>query len=224
MNNFTIGWTSPPSRSWLGLLLFATAICAALPASAQPVLDQAYEVAATNAGPVTTPAGQSFTAGADGLLAEVWIVHNVSLASGTIEIRSGDGLSGPLLGGPIAFNATLGGDFAPDPVNFHWSVIDVSSLGVSVTSGQQYTVSFPSISNWYVHCAGGYAGGRYLDTGHSNCSPIAAPPGTGDLNFRTYVGSPVPPVPTAPQWALIALVLLLTLLGVQALRRRQSVA
>lgn len=164
-------------------------------AEAAQVVDQSWETCCSDLGPISEPAGQSFTVGIDGQLTEIWIVDAISAPerTGTIKILFGDGLDLPLLAGPIPFVTTNGPSFG-FPVG--WKVIDVTSMNLFVVEGQQlsFVVDFTSTANWYVSCSGGYTGGRYLDLGHASCSPIASPPGTGDLVFRTYVDATATPV------------------------------
>ncbi|RYD95607.1 MAG: hypothetical protein EOP54_15515, partial [Sphingobacteriales bacterium] len=84
--------------------------------------------------------GQSFTACQSGKLAKIRVLYNEdgNLLDRTLTIRQGSGLSGSLLGTisvpkTSLVVATSGTDF---------STIDVSSLNISVTSGQSYTFSF----------------------------------------------------------------------------------
>lgn len=94
----------------------------------------------TQSGNVYDRLGQSFTACQSGKLSKIRVLYNEDSnpAIRTLTIRQGGGLSGNVLGTigipkSALVVATTGTDF---------TTIDVSSLNISVTSGQSYTFSF----------------------------------------------------------------------------------
>jgi hypothetical protein len=148
------------------------------------------------------PLGQSFTAGLNGLLTEIDVFSNGQLNGThmlTMELRSGDGTGGPLLGtvtqsvGPNSYDAGLNGY----PVS-----IDTTSLGVNMVVGSAYTFLFTSVTGAGDLALRGiladtdnpYAGGRaYNGPNGYGDTP------TWDLMFQTHV------VPEPTSLALLGL-------------------
>ena len=90
-------------------------LAVATQATATPVVDQAQLL--FNHGipwPGDVPNGQSFTAGLTGLLTEIDFFSNGPNTGGTatVQVHSGDGLGGPLLGSVRQSFGSTGGDFA----------------------------------------------------------------------------------------------------------------
>ncbi len=111
--------------------------------------------------------GQSFTAASTGTLGswEMKINGSINGSDGTYYLYEGAGCGGTLLSTGNFINATgngVGGDFVP--------VLGFGSDGVSVTSGQVYTIRFShSAGNRFAATSSGnpYAGGDY----YSQCQP-----------------------------------------------------
>ena len=160
-------------------------LTAATQAAATPVVDQAQLSA--NQGipwPDDVPNGQSFTAGLTGLLTEIDFFSNGPNTGGTatLKLYSGDGLGGTALG---SVNYSFGSTPGDTPIAF-----DVSSLGISVTTGSVYTFAVTSFSgSQQVESANNdpYAGGiQYNNPSYYGSTP------TWDLKFQTFVNVPEP--------------------------------
>ncbi len=211
-------------------------------ASAALVVDQAQETFAVGQifsyGPgfSNLPLGQSFTAGVSGRLGAFDMAANRFIdqqagvpTSLTVEIRAGEGLTGTLLGSttqslgcnPDArFIATgaCGARFA------------LTSLGINVVAGQQYTLLLTGSGNvsgtvfeygWLATATGfgppadPYAGGRAF----SALFPTAA---QTDMMFRTLIDTAAGGVPEPSSWALLIAGFGLT--GAAMRRRRRAAA
>lgn len=163
------------------------------------------------------PLGQSFTGGLSGLLNQVTVFSNGQLGSSnlvTLELRSGNGTGGALLGsltqsvGPNSYNAGLNGY----PVS-----INTTGLGVNVVPGQAYTFLVTSVTGpgdlalrgVLANDLNPYAAGRAYNgpTGYGDTP-------TWDLAFQTSV------VPEPGTMALVGS----SLVGLVGLRRRQRTA
>ena len=160
------------------------------------------------------PTGQSFTAGITGLLTQIDIYANgqyLGMNDLTMEIRSGDGLGGTILGsltqtvGPIPGGPGLSGIILN---------IDTTSLGVNVVSGSSYTFLFTNITgsgDLYTRGVLGsrvnpYSGGRsYNPTAYGDTVDW-------DYAFQTHVV----PLPAAV-WLFGS-----ALIGLIGLKRRSS--
>ncbi|NJO92380.1 MAG: hypothetical protein HC831_27975 [Chloroflexia bacterium] len=84
--------------------------------------------------------GQSFTACQDGLLNRIRLLNRLSNTNRTITIYSGQGTGGANLGSVSGINFIANVD--PLPPVPTYTEIDVSSLGISVVSGNTYTFNF----------------------------------------------------------------------------------
>jgi hypothetical protein len=137
------------------------------------------------------PVGQSFTAGLTGLLTNIQVGSNgpASPPDGTMtmEVRSGDGVAGTLLGA-VTVSYLLPSPF--DSLHTMWILdVDVTSLGINVAAASQYTFLFTSVTGGDLIDRGilaqesnPYAGGRaYSGPGYGDA---VAP---WDLQFKTFV-------------------------------------
>ncbi len=122
--------------------------------------------------------GQTFTAGATGLLCEIdLLMTNTMTGTGTLNIFSGSGISGTLLA-TESVNVNV-------PSGSVWQYWTISSPP-SITSGSVYTFQFIPIQG------GGLPDPYLIDLRDSNVYSggyhLAFP--QFDLTFRTYVNSP----------------------------------
>lgn len=191
-------------------------------ATAGLVVDQAQETFAAgnifSYGPgfSNLPLAQSITAGLSGRLGAFDIAANrfVDLETGapatlSLEIRAGDGLTGTLLG---STTQTLGCDpdarfGASGPCGVRFAL---TSLGIDVVAGQQYTLLLTD----------GDATGTIFEYGWLSTSTVFGPPanpyaggqkyaalfpaaGLEDMTFRTLIDTAAGPVPEPASWALL---------------------
>lgn len=197
-------------------------------ASAAPVLDQQSTTFDTeiplDPGSNVPPVGQSFTAGLNGLLTDITL--SVGGADGfgpngsyTFSMFSGNGFGGLNLGS-ITNTYTVpfpsGSPFAfPLDVN-------LSSLGVNVVAGSQYTFQISNVSGALqagilASDANPYAGGQiYTGPGYNS-------PPSWDLSFQTFVdqSSQTPPAPSVPDATSTLGLLGLALAGIAGVSRRR---
>jgi len=148
------------------------------------------------------PVGQSFTAGVDGYLADILIEANgdpTGLPTYNVEVLSGDGPDGAVLGSGKV-KVTLDTFFARETLN-------VFSLGVQLTAGDQYTFYITGVNGGGDALTRGlvandrnpYAGGRiYLSPHGYGNQP------NWDLTFQTFVSdTPYSATPEPAAWALM---------------------
>jgi PEP-CTERM motif len=181
------------------------------------------------------PLGQSITAGMSGRLGAFDIAANRFIDFGTgapatltLEIRAGNGLAGTVLG---STTQTLGcnpavdfGAFGPCGVRF-----TLTSLGINVVAGQQYTLlltagsgdgnifefGWLSTSNSFGPPANPYAGGQKF-------AALFANAGVEDMTFRSLIETSVGGVPEPSSWAM--LITGFGLIGATMRHRRRAVA
>ncbi len=147
------------------------------------------------------PVGQSFTAGESGYLADILVQSNGPPSGDptyAIQVLSGDGPGGTVLGAEHVL-ASVNSQTA-------WETLDLFSLGIQLTAGQQYTFYFDSVIGGGDTSLRGlladdknlYAGGRiYLGPAYGN-KP------SWDLTFQTLVSNVGPTgVPEPAAWALM---------------------
>jgi hypothetical protein len=181
------------------------------------------------------PLGQSITAGMTGRLGAFDIAANrfVDLYTGapaslTLEIRAGDGLSGTLLGSTtqnLGCNPdAIFGTFGPCGLRF-----SLSTLGINVTAGQQYTFLLTAGSaagtvieyGWlgtstsFGPPADPYAGGRKFAALFPNAAQE-------DMTFRSLIDTSANAVPEPSSWAM--LIAGFGLIGATLRRRRLAAA
>ncbi len=105
--------------------------------------------------------GQSFTACSDGFLSEISVLFAADLSNIELQIFSGEGIDGKLLG-TVGNIQTHSASSATD-----FTVIDLSNENISVTSGFRYTYYFKNTRVATYHNANGvsvYSGGQaYAD-------------------------------------------------------------
>jgi len=195
------------TKRTLAYFCSAVAVLCGSRALANPVLDQSQT--AFNTGmPVIPYAAQSFTAGLSGELTDVDVAANGSNPTGSsgtfnLTLYSGDGVVGTNLGSLIqAYTIPFG--YTGNPLLYAVD-IDVSSLGVDVVSGSQYTFEITATgvlpNGFLADTSNPYAGGQIYAPEYGN-QP------NWDLMFQTYVDQSVsgPSVPdSAPTWALLGL-------------------
>jgi hypothetical protein len=163
-------------------------------AHAAAILDQSNEIVNNYLGYVTV--GQSFTAGASGTLAKISMLtldsYNGSFNSGpaTVSIFVGNTLATGSLIASGVFSAL----YSSNAISY-----DISSLGISVASGTQYTFNLARTNGGYYAAAltgnNAYAAGN----GYGNNGALS-----GDMGFRTYVDSTaVSAAPEPATWAMM---------------------
>jgi hypothetical protein len=174
---------------------------------ADPVVDQSQTQ--FNIGiPVTPYVAQSFTAGLNGELTDIAVAANGSNPTGssgtfTLTLFSGDGVGGADLGS-LNQNYSIPIGYSGDPLLFAID-FDVSSLGVDVASGSQYTFEITATGDlpngFLADTSNPYAGGQIY-------APEYGDQPEWDLMFQTSVDQSVsnPSVPdSAPTWAMLGL-------------------
>lgn len=186
--------------AWLAVALTLPAS----PATAALVLDQSYEEAGAShftGGIAGYQWQQGVTAGMSGLLANVELNF---FGTGTTRVFINPGA--PWQTDADAFSTAVTVS-APG-----WTSIDVSSAGIHLTPGDEFslgfegfgsTVTFPSVIG--SSGSGTYAGGAlfFNGSGYTNGSLGS------DINFRTYVDVAAVPLPAAAYllgWGLVGLV------------------
>jgi len=180
----------------VALVLLAKTALAATPVldQSQPLYNYGLPFTIPSIGMYNFPIAQSFTAGMTGTLDIVQIGYNGSTegkASFAMMIRDGDGLDGTILGGQSILGQT--NLDTGEIVN-----LDVSTMGIRVAAGHQYTFEFIGFSGLGNSSERGplfsnlnpYAGGRlYSPVGYGDMPDW-------DLAFQTFVTpsstSPVP--------------------------------
>lgn len=193
------------TKRTLAYLCSAVAVLGGARALADPVLDQSqtnYNIGM----PVTPYVAQSFTAGLNGELTDIAVAANGSNPSGssgtfTLTLFSGDGLGGANLGS-LNQNYSIPIGYSGPPLQYAVD-FDVSSLGIDVTSGSQYTFEITatgSLPNGFLADESNpYAGGQIYAPEYGN-------PPEWDLMFQTSVDQSVanPSVPdSAPTLAML---------------------
>ena len=160
----------------LGAVCACVITMASVAVSAATV-DQEQLLSDSGSAPVTTM-GQSYTAGLTGLLSGITVFANLANPF-TLSLYSGNAIDpGQLLASG----------------QFTGSTIDVSSLGVMQTAGEQYTFNFllsAGTSFSYKFGTNPYAGGD-IKYNLSESSRLIS-----DLKFITSVDTTVVPVPAA---------------------------
>ena len=164
--------------------------------------------------------GQSFTAGLTGELTDITVASNGQENSSgtlTLEILSGDGTGGTVLGSSTQ-------NYVPNSFNFSTDIyaenFDVSSLDISVAAGSQYTFLFSNVTGPDFPGRGidaddnnPYAGGREYASGFGNFTSNT------DLQFSTEVDTSPTTTPVPDSGATAALVGC-AVLGLAVFRRR----
>jgi hypothetical protein len=173
------------SCSLIGLLGCSTAL-------ADPVLDQtqyAFNTGIPVSSPSVDPVYQSFTAGLTGELTDITLADNSDSAGTlTLDVLAGDGTGGALLGSVTqSFSAP---QFNPSGIYYPLD-LNLSSLGIDVTAGSQYTFEIANASgdltgNGVLGDTGNpYSGGRYYGGPGYGDQP------NWDLSFTTSVDQSV---------------------------------
>ena len=173
-------------------------------AKAEVVLDAYQDQSSIGFGavnPFGLPYGESFQAGISGVLNSIRLWGNNSTATNdvTIEVRSGGGMNGAVLGS--ATEPLVHGVSQYQPYVFS---LDLSSAGINVVAGSEYTFLITAITgpgNLASTGLGGfnrpYAFGQYYQ---GTINPVYL--ANDNLWFETYVGT-VSAVPEVSTWAMM---------------------
>ncbi|HUQ99881.1 MAG TPA: hypothetical protein VM166_10530 [Gemmatimonadaceae bacterium] len=136
--------------------------------------------------------GQSFTAGASGVLTRVELFVNRDITNGgdlLIAVRAGTDVSNPVLAAGTIHAPDIPTGNLSDGTGAGFAGADLSSSNLQVEAGDVYTIWATSASGtdefgWWGN-AGVYIGGNALTLSTKGVMFLAAE----DLGFRTYVGS-----------------------------------
>ena len=210
----------------IALAAFAVDVASAAPALDQQSTSFNLEVTLDPTSSVS-PIGQSFTAGLNGLLTDITLSAGGADGFGpngslTLTLFSGGGFGGTNLGS-VTQNYTVPFAYIGSPFAFPLD-INVSSIGLNVVSGTQYTFELSNTSGalqaGILGSSSNPYGGGQIYTG-----PGYGSPASWDLDFQTYVdqaANPPPPTSSVPDSSSTLGMLGIAVAGLVGLSRRRK--